>query len=171
MQRKAQMGLSALMIVAITFTIIGITFLPIGIVAGMGNMVVDGSLALFVIMFGGLGALFLALGITFFVLEIKKRGRCNRLLNEGYYIYAEVIEVSKNYNVQYGKHGHPYVIRCGYTDETGTLHIFKSRNINRYPGDNLIGQQVRVYLDRSDYTNYKNYYMDIDEILPRVMEH
>lgn len=171
MERKAKMGLSAMMIVAITFTIIGITFLPIGIIAGVGNISVDGSLAVFVIMFAGLGALFLGLGILFLVLEMKKRNRCNRLLAEGYYILAEVVDVTKNFNVQYGKHGHPYVIKCGYEDETGTLHIFNSRNINRYPGNDLIGQQVRVYLDRNDYHNFKNYYLDIDEILPKVIEH
>ena len=171
MERKAKMGLSAMMIVAITFTIIGITFLPIGIIAGMGSMAVDGSLSVFVMMFAGLGALFLTLGVIFLSLEIKKRNRCNRLLTEGYYILAEIIDVNKNFNVQYGNHGHPYVIKCGYTDENGTLHIFKSRNITRYPGNNLLGQQVRVYLDRNDYNNFKNYYMDIDEILPNVVEH
>ena len=171
MERKVKMGLSAMMIVAITFTILGATFLPIGIIAGMGSMAVDGSLAVFVIMFAGLGILFLTLGIIFLSLEIKKRNRCNRLLAEGYYILAEVMDVNKNFNIQYGNHGHPYVIKCGYTDENGTLHIFKSRNIIRYPGNDLIGQQVRVYLDRKDYNNYKSYYMDIDEILPNVVEH
>jgi len=171
MERKAKMGLSAMMIVALTFTIIGITFLPIGVIAGMGNMTVDGSLVVFVMMFAGLGTLFLGLGIVFLILEIKKYKRNNRLLAEGYYILAEVLDVNKNFNVQYGKHGHPYVVKCGYTDEHGTLHIFKSRNINKYPGNNLIGQQVRVYLDRNDYNNFKDYYMDIDEILPYVIEH
>jgi len=171
MERKAKMGLSAMMIVAITFTIIGITFLTIGIIAGMGNMTVDGSLAVFVMVFAGLGALFLGLGIVFLILEIKKYKRNNRLLTEGYYILADVLDVNKNFNVQYGRHGHPYVVRCGYTDEHGTLHIFKSRNITQYPGNDLIGQQVRVYLDRNDYNNFRDYYMDIDEILPRVIEH
>ena len=171
MERKAKMGLSAMMIVAITFTIIGITFLPIGIIVGMGNMTVDGSLAVFVMVFAGLGALFLGLGIVFLILEIKKYKRNNRLLTEGYYILADVLDVNKNFNVQYGRHGHPYVVRCGYTDEHGTLHIFKSRNITQYPGNDLIGQQVRVYLDRNDYNNFRDYYMDIDEILPRVIEH
>lgn len=171
MDRKVKMGLSAMMIVAITFTILGATFLPIGLIAGLGLMQVDGSFIVFVVMFAGLGSIFLALGILFLVLEVKKRNRCNRLLAEGYYIYAEVLDVNQNFNIQYGNHGHPYVIKCGYTDENGTLHIFKSRNITRYPGNNLIGQQVRVYLDRNDYNNFKNYYMDIDEILPNVEEH
>ena len=171
MERKAKMGMSAMMIVAITFTILGVTFLPIGIIAGLGLMQVDGDFIVFVLMFSGLGSIFLILGVAFLIIEIKKRNRCNRLLAEGYYIYAEVLEVNQNFNVQYGNHGHPYVIKCGYTDENGTLHIFKSRNIIRYPGNNLIGQQVRIYLDRNDYNNYKNYYMDIDEILPNVVEH
>ena len=171
MERKVKMGLSAMMIVAITFIIVGGSFLPIGIFAGINLMSVDENFILFVVIFGGMGCLFLTLGIVFLVLEIKKRNLSNRLLAEGYYIYAEVLEVNQNFNVQYGNHGHPYVIKCGYTDETGTLHIFKSRNIIRYPGNDLIGQQVRVYLDRNDYNNYKNYYLDIDEILPKVVEH
>lgn len=171
MERKVKMGLSAMMIVAITFTILGATFLPIGIIAGMGLMRIDGEFIAFVAVFSGVGSIFLVLGIVFLILEMRKRNRCNRLLAEGYYIYAEVLDVNQNFNIQYGKHGHPYVIKCGYTDETGTLHIFKSRNIRQYPGNNLIGQQVRVYLDRNDYNNYKNYYMDIDEILPNVVEH
>ena len=171
MERKVKMGLSAMMIVAITFIIVGGSFLPIGIFAGINLMSVDENFILFVVIFGGMGCLFLTLGIVFLGLEIKKRNLSNRLLAEGYYIYAEVLEVNQNFNVQYGNHGHPYVIKCGYTDETGTLHIFKSRNIIRYPGNDLIGQQVRVYLDRNDYNNYKNYYLDIDEILPKVVEH
>ena len=171
MERKVKMGLSAMMIVAITFIIIGGSFLPIGIFAGINLMSVDENFILFAVIFGGMGCLFLTLGIVFLVLEIEKRNLSNRLLAEGYYIYAEVLEVNQNFNVQYGNHGHPYVIKCGYTDENGTLHIFKSRNIIRYPGNDLIGQQVRVYLDRNDYNNYKNYYLDIDEILPKVVEH
>ncbi len=171
MERKIKMGLSAIMIVAITFTIIGVVFLPFGIVAGLGLMSVDGDLPMFVAMFTGMGGLFLVIGITFFVIEIRKHNKCKSLLSGGYYIYAEVLDVNQNFHIQYGNHGHPYVVRCGYTDETGTLHIFKSRNLKKYPGNNLVGQQVRVYLDRNDYNNYKNYYMDIDEILPNVVEH
>ena len=171
MERKAKMGLSAMMIVAVTFTILGVTFLPIGIIAGMGLMQVDGDFIIFVLMFTGLGSIFFVLGVVFLIIEIKKRNRCNRLLAEGYYIYAEVMDVNQNFNIQYGNHGHPYVVKCGYTDENGTLHIFKSRNLTKFPGNNLIGQQVRIYLDRNDYYNYKNYYMDIDEILPNVVEH
>ena len=83
MERKVKMGLSAMMIVAITFTILGVTFLPIGIIAGLGLMQVDGDFIVFVLMFSGLGSIFLILGVAFLIIEIKKRNRCNRLLAEG----------------------------------------------------------------------------------------
>lgn len=176
MERKAKMGMSALMIVAITFIIIGVSFLPIGIASFVFGWSVEGSLTVFSLIFGGMGLLFLVLGITFLSIEIKKRNTCNRLLQEGYYILAEVIEVDKNYNVSYGGNGrtggrHPYIVKCGYTDENGTLHIFSSRNIKRYPGNELIGRQVRVYLDRNDYNSFKHYYVDVDEVLGNVVEH
>ena len=66
---------------------------------------------------------------------------------------------------------HPYILKCGYRDENGTLHVFSSRNIKKYPGDDLIGRQVRVYVDRNDYNNFKYYYVDIDEVLGNVIEH
>lgn len=171
MERKAKTGLSARMIVAIVFTGIGAGFLPIGIVAFLKLADIDTGFIAFAATFAGLGIVFLVLGITFLVFEIKRRNRCNRLLNEGYYILAEVLEINMNTSIEYGNNNHPYIVKCKYTDENGTIHIFKSRNIKLYPGDDLIGQQVRVYLDRSDYNNYKNYYLDIDEILPRVVEH
>ena len=171
MEQKIVVNKSARLIVGLVFAFIGMIFIPIG--TGVHALVmryVPGG-TLFLILFAGMGSIFLAIGIILVMLEIKMRNLQNRLLAEGYYIYAEVLEVNRNLNIQYGNSGHPYVVKCGYTDENGTIHIFKSRNITRYPGNNLIGQQVRVYLDRNDYNNYKNYYMDIDEILPNVVEH
>lgn len=171
MERKVKMDMSAVLIVGIVFSVIGAAFLPIGIFVGGPLMMVDKEFVIFTIIFSGMGLIFLGLGITFLIWEMRKYKMQKRLLEGGYYIYAEVLDVSRNLNIQYGNHGHPYIVRCGHTDENGTLHIFKSRNITRYIGNDLIGQQVRVYLDRNDYNNYKNYYMDIDEILPYVVEH
>lgn len=170
-KRKVKMGLSAMMIVALTFIVIGVVFLAIGITSSLLDWSVEGSLMVFSLVFGGVGTLFLICGILFLFVEIKKCNTCNRLLQEGYYITAEVVSVDKNWNVTYGKHGHPYVIRCQYDDGSGTIHIFKSRNITSYPGSNLEGQMVRVYLDRNAPDTYKHYYMDVDAILQNVTEH
>ena len=177
MERKAKMGISALMIVAIVFLAIGGSFLPVGILTFAVSLTAGGGLIVLPIVFGSLGMLFLGLGIAFLSVEMKKRKMCKRLLQDGYYILAEVIEVDRNCNVSYGNTSrvgggrHPYIIRCGYTDENGTLHIFTSRNIRNYPGNDLIGRQVRVYVDRNDYNNFRYYYVDIDEVLGNVVEH
>ena len=171
MERKVKMDMNEKIIVGIVFSILGLVFTPIGILVCVPIALADKDLWVAFFVATGMGGLSLWVGITFLVLEIKKYKMQKRILAEGYYIYAEVLEINRNLAVQINNHGHPYVIKCGYTDENGTLHIFKSRNITRYPGNNLIGQQVRVYLDRNDYNNFKNYYMDIDEILPNVVEH
>ena len=177
MERKAKMGISALMIVAIVFLAIGGSFVPVGIVTFAVSLTVDSSLIVLPIVFGSLGMLFLGLGIAFLSVELKKRKMCNCLLQDGYYLVTEVVEIDRNYSVSYGNTSrvgggrHPYIIKCGYTDENGTLHIFSSRNIRKYPGNDLIGKQVRVYVNRNDYNNFKYYYVDIDEVLGNVIEH
>lgn len=171
MERKAKMGMSALMIVAITFSAIGVVFLPVGIASFILNFSVEGSLIIFSMVFGIMGSVFLALGLLFFFIEMKKRNTCNRLLREGYCITGEVVSIDRNFAVQYGKHGHPYIVRCKYEDYNGTTHIFKSRNISSYPGNISVGTMVRIYLDRNEPDHYKNYYMDIDEVLGNVIEH
>lgn len=171
MERKVKMGMSAMMIVAITFIVIGATFLPIGIASSMFAWSVEGSLIVFSLVFGSVGTVFLIMGISFLIVEIKKRNTCNRLLREGYYITGEVVSIDRNFNVQYGKHGHPYIVRCKYEDFNRTTHIFKSHNISRYPGKISEGTMVRIYLDRNHPDSYKNYYMDIDEVLGNVVEH
>lgn len=177
MEKKAKMGVSALTILTIVFMAIGGVFFPIGILMFVLGCKIDSGMFIMAIIFGGVGTLFLALGIMFLFMEMKKRKVYNRLLQEGYYILAEVVEIDRNLSVSYGNTNtvgggrHPYIIKCGYTDENGTMHIFSSRNITRYPGNDLIGRQVRVYVDRNDYNNFKYYYVDIDEVLGNVVEH
>ena len=177
MERKVKMDVSALLIVGIVFSSIGVCFLPVGIVSLFVGGSAVGDLYVFAFVFGGIGTLFLVLGILFLGMVLKKHNICKRLVREGYYIPAQVIEVDRNLNVSYGNTNrigggrHPYIIKCGYKDENDTLHVFSSRNINKYPGDDLIGRQVRVYVDRNDYNNFKYYYVDIDEVLGNVIEH
>ena len=126
-KKKAKVGMSAMLIVAIVFIGMGITFLPIGIAAYVANWNVEGNLIVFATVFGGVGALFLALGIVFLVLTINNGKRCNRLLQDGYYITTQVVAIDRNWNVTYGRYGHPFVIKSNFVDYNGTIHIFKSR--------------------------------------------
>ena len=62
MERKAKMGMSALMIVTITFIAIGAVFLPVGISSFVFGWSVEGSLMVFALVFGGVGSVFFDYG-------------------------------------------------------------------------------------------------------------
>lgn len=80
---------------------------------------------------------------------------------------AEITEITVNHTVKVNGR-HPYIIKCIYQDMAGNIHIFKSRDLYFDPGTLLREQKVKVYVDGKD---FKYYYVDIDEILPKVIQH
>lgn len=175
MERKAKTGLDVGLLIGIIFTIVGAAFSAV--IAGlllvfMGRdsmtfqlfLPVFGPLAL---VFGPLGLIFLAIGLTFLIHGIRKRQRSTRLLNSGNYIMAEITEVTLNGAVRVNG-AHPFIIKCIYQDMEGNIHIFKSRDLFFDPRPLLKDQQVRVYVDAG---NFNHYYVDIDSILPQVINH
>ena len=166
MERKSKTGLSALLIVGSIFTILGAVFLATGVIIYYALKEEEGAI-LFLLIFGGIGLLFFVLGVIFLIVELKKKLRNDKLLGAGNYVMAEVLEVTLNYNVAVNRR-HPYIVRCRYQDMYGNVHIFKSRDLFFNPTDLLKDRMVKVYVDGE---NYKHYYVDIDEVLPNVIEH
>ena len=166
MERKSKTGLSALLIVGSVFTIVGASFLAIGLIIYYALKEEEGAI-LFLLIFGGIGLLFFVLGVIFLIVELKKKLRNDKLLGAGNYVMAEVLEVTLNYNVAVNRR-HPYIVRCRYQDMYGNVHIFKSRDLYFDPTDLFKDQMVKVYVDGD---NYKRYYVDIDEVLPNVIEY
>lgn len=166
MERKSKTGLSALLIVGSIFTILGAVFLATGVIIYYALKEEEGAI-LFLLIFGGIGLLFFVLGVIFLIVELKKKLRNDKLLGAGNYVMAEVLEVTLNYNVAVNRR-HPYIVRCRYQDMYGNVHIFKSRDLFFDPTDLLKDRMVKVYVDGE---NYKHYYVDIDEVLPNVIEH
>ena len=164
--KKAKIGIGASLIIGIVFTIIGVTFLPCGII--LHQTITDKTERdIFLYTFGGIGIIFLLIGVIFLILMLKKRKEAQQLLVDGRYIVAEICEIVPNYTVRVnGKY--PYVIHCKYEALDGTVHIFKSRNLFFNPEPLLKSNSVKVYTDR---TNYKKYYVDIDEVLSNVKIH
>lgn len=165
-KKKAKIGMGASFIISIVFTLIGATFLPMGII--LHETIVDiTEQVIFLYTFGGIGIIFLFIGILFLILMLKKKNDVQKLLDNGQYIIAEICEITPNYTVRVnGKH--PYVIQCKYEAIDGTVHIFKSRNLFFNPESMLRSTSVKVYTDR---VNYKKYYVDIDEVLPKIEYH
>lgn len=165
MERKAKIGADALLIAGIVFSCVGALFLVIGIALSFSMNGKDA--AVFLLAFGGIGLIFLVVGLIFLIVKIKKKLLCNRLLQSGNYIMAEISEVNVNYNVTINGRS-PYVVECRYQDMAGNVHIFASRCLYFNPEPLLQSQMVKVYVEGD---NYKHYYVDIDEILPKVIRH
>lgn len=164
-KRKAKRGLTALLITSIVFIIIGTIYILVG--SFVGAQSVEGDPVIFKGVFCGLGAIFLIVGVICLGLEISKIIRCNRLINSGQYIIAEITEVAMNYAVSVNRR-HPYVVRCRYQDMYGNIHTFRSRNLNFDPAPFFKDQVVKVYVEGE---NFKHYYVDIDGVLPEVIRH
>lgn len=168
MERKAKTGVSAWLIIGIVFTIVGTVFLAVLIGLFFCLRKIDPmTFFVFLLVFGIMAPIFLVFGLICLIHEIGKKHRSNRLLNAGHYIMAEITEVTFNGAVRVNG-GHPFIIKCIYQDMAGNIHIFKSRDLFFDPRPLLKDQQVKVYVDAD---NFNHYYVDVDSVLPQVINH
>lgn len=164
-QRKAKSGMSVRLILGIILTIMGASYLGVGYMTFFRD--VREEALIFQVIFGGLGIVFLAVGLICLFLEIRKRWRSNRLFKSGNYISAEISEVVWCTNIRINSR-HPYQVMCRYQDMEVNVHIFKSRYLFFDPEPLLKDRMVRVYVENG---NFGHYYVDIDEVLPNVTMH
>ena len=165
MENKIKFGLNARLIVGIVFGALGAIYLPIGLISlAVGAM--DGTQVVGIV-FTALGAVFLTVGIILLVFEFSKREQIRQAVENRRYIWGEIVEIERNHAIRVNGRC-PYVVLARYRGRNGQLHIFRSRNLLRYPDSSIIGQQVRIYC--KDET-FKIYYMDLDGVLPSVIEH
>lgn len=161
-QAKVKTGIGALDIVALTFAAVGGIFTAVALIIliNINNITVTGTdnPYIFPIVFGSIGLPLLILGVIFGAVSLRKRSVIKRIVSEGYYVTADVVNISQNFSVSVNG-SCPYVLECHYRDPaTGRLCIFHSRNIFFYPAE-LLNRQVRVYTDRND---MRKYYVDVD---------
>ena len=166
-KKKIKIEVSAFLIIGLIFSLIGVIFLPLGIFIYMNMPKGAEGAFIFLATFGGVGLVFLIVGLSFLIMVVNKKKREEKLLNAGHYVMAEAFEVDRNYNVRVNR-VYPYIIKCRYQDNYGNIHIFKSKNLFFNPDRLLTDTMVKVYVDGE---NFKHYYMDIDEVLPKVYEH
>lgn len=144
------------------YAIIGGVFAVIGL-----TVAVLAQEWIFGLCFGGIGLIFLILGIIFLRRESRKRQTAKQLFESGRYIWGEVIELIPNYNVRINNR-HPYIAKVRYVDAAGMVHIFKSPDIFQYLDQTVLHKQVKIYVEDD---RFEKYYVDMDEILPDVREH
>ncbi len=171
-KHEPKFAFSALDIIGMVFAAIGLVFLIVGTaLTAYGSSHpenVDGDPIVFLLVFGGIGALFLVLGVVFLLLMLRRRALHQQLFAEGHYVMAQVTSVLPNYNVRVNGRT-PFVAECSYTDpETGVCHLFQSRNIFFDPTSFLMDAQVPVYHKPGD---FRHYYVDVDAVLPQTQRH
>lgn len=165
MKPKIRGDKGAVFILGIVYTLLGAIFV---VVDGVLTAVLYEEEARMVgVIFASIGSIFLILGIVFLVIWNRKKKTAQRLVDGGKYLWAEIVEFVPNYNVRINNR-YAYIARARYVDGNGTIHIFKSHNLYRYPDESMLYQQVKIYIEDN---SFKKYYMDINEILSKVQEH
>ena len=163
--KKMNYDIITLLIIGFVFTLNGTVFLGVAISTFFSNL--GAEMILFTCIFGGIGLVLFVPGIICLRIGLKKRNRIKRLLSNGKYVMAEIVGADRCYNVKIWGY-RPYVVTCQYQDISGDVHIFRSQYLRFNPEPLLKDQMVRVYVNTED---YKYYYVDIDEVLPNIIEH
>ncbi|MBQ6257403.1 MAG: hypothetical protein IJQ62_12240 [Clostridia bacterium] len=156
-------------ILGMIFSPLGAFFVLLGLVlysVGAGHSSEDPMMFLYV--FGGMGSIFLLVGLGLLGADVHRRGVMRRAVNSGDYVLARIAGVQHRVNVNTNG-THPCVVECHYHNpDTGEMHVFFSRYLYFDPSDMFTSQEVPVYLDRM---NEKTAFVDIDAVLPKVVLH
>lgn len=165
MDRKIKLGITPAEICSIIFGIMGVIYfgLGMGLTQSPPHSEDHDGGVVFVILGGG----FLLATIVIVIYGVAKRRRLQRIFSEGRHIWGEIADIIPNYNVRINGRN-PYIILVRYVDRHGSIHTFRSSNLNKYPDRSIVGKQVKIYYENE---SYKHYYIDLEGVLPKVIEH
>ena len=90
--KKIKNGVTAVFILAVVFTMIGVVFVAVGVLIAsrMDTLKLDGTgnVEILPVVFGAVGLPFLILGIIFTVICVRKRIILKRVVSAGIYVMA-----------------------------------------------------------------------------------
>ena len=128
---------------------LGIIFLCIGTLGVSGSLIlyfIVPSLWLFSIIFGSVLAVFLIVGIICMIIYSAKKGKKDKLIANGKYIYADIVDIDVNVyqKVQIDRISmNPYFIVCKYVEANGKEYDLPHE-------DDLYAKLDELGLDRVD---------------------
>lgn len=158
------------------FRLIGIIFFLVGAVCLLFALVLaalgarygfSGGLWIPLLPLGTLALAFGGIGAGFLVVLRRRRRLREELMSSGRCVRARVSGVLQNRSIQVNGR-HPYRLLCRYTDEEGTVHEFRSQDLDFNPEGLLRSDEVDVYFDPY---NMDRYYVDVQRILPEIRMH
>ena len=166
---KKKYGWTAAGIIGAIFTPMGLFFLILGILlrkAGAGRGPDDPIIILYV--FGGIGALFLIVGLGLSGAGLNRRRLLRRAYEGGQSVSARITGVQAQTNVNINGR-HPVTVECAYTDSSGVVHVYRSRYLYLASVEKLLtSDTVPVYIDRM---NDSVGFVDVDAVLPEIRIH
>ncbi len=164
MERKVKFGVNVLLILGIVFSAIGGIYVVIALgVAFSGASQAEPG---FPLIFGGIGGVFLVLGLVFLGVELGKRRKIRAMVLSGHYVWGTIVSIDWDTHVRINGRN-PQVAVAQYCHGS-KQHYFTSRHLPRYCSDTLIGQKVRIYCQAPDFSCY---YVDLEPLLANHILH
>lgn len=121
------------------------------------------------LIFGAVGGISVAVGCAVWGWYLHSSRKRSRLFERGEYVIANITGFPADYTVTVNRRP-TYRIECTYQDpKTGIVHVFQSSNIFFDPAHYVTAETVRVYTERNG--DYRDYYVDVDSVLPGVEWH
>lgn len=108
MKPKIKTGISAIMIIGWIFAGLGSVFLIMGILF-LTQSGKEEAFKMLGLIFGGTGLFFFLIGVIFLILHYNNKSSLKKIVDNGYYIMAEISNIDMNYNVNVNGRC-PYVI-------------------------------------------------------------
>ncbi|AEF20132.1 DUF3592 domain-containing protein [Pseudomonas fulva] len=115
---------------------------------------------------GGIGAVFLALGLLFVLPPLFAKRRAAELLVTGTPVQAEVVDVELNGGLTINGRNPYRIVAQWLNPQTNKLHVFRSENLWFDPGPYISESLVTVMIDPA---NPKRYSMDT-RFLPELAD-
>ena len=155
----------AFAIVAIVFGIMGGMFTLIG--TGLACFPVDKEDFTVGVIFAGLGSFLLLFTLGIVIAKLIQNKKIKNAITADSYIWGEIVDILPVYYGE-GATRCRYCVLVRHTDTHGQLHIFRSPVLRNYPDRSVMGKSVRIYTDKE---HFKHYFVDLEGILPNVIEH
>ena len=161
-------SLSVFTLVGGLFTAIGGFFFIIGCLMSFNFQYLaahgEGDIIILPICFGGLGFLFLVIGVFLLYTQAAEARQKRRLVEQGDFVWADISGFPLDYSVTINRRPMFRVLACYQDPMTGQTYEFASDPIRYDPSPYVVAQKVRVFIDRR--SNYKTYTMDIASVWP-----
>ena len=126
----------------------------------VGHSILAASLVLSIMIFPSITSVFavilLIVDSVILISFLKQKSKFLRLAGEGNKIYAKIVNISKQNNVN----GAPLTIECAY-DNNGEV-LFFNKKTNKLTNYNILNKKVAVYYNKN---NTKDFYIDFNDII------